>query len=70
MSRVIEPKVNAEKEADLMESLLKWAAAHDLSPADLIYITGVALYYSGAASGVAGARVRARARVNKRGRLR
>jgi hypothetical protein len=67
MSRLVKPMLSAEKEIDLVESLLKWAEAHDLTPADVGYIVAELLYYTGAASGVAGARVRARARI-KRGR--
>jgi hypothetical protein len=65
MSRLVDPNRDIEKDAELVQSLLEWAQAHHLSPADLGYIAGETLYYSGMASGVAGARVRARARVNK-----
>jgi len=55
---------SAAEEESLVRSLLAWAAEHYLTPADLAYIHASTIRYIGAASGVAGARVRARARVN------
>ena len=81
MSRLIEHKMTADEDEDfkLGQELIAWAFERNLSMDDLGYLCMVASSYTVlchergvpalvSASGVAGARVRARARVNKRGR--
>jgi hypothetical protein len=78
MSQIIKCKTTIDEQFDLAQALLAWAAEHDLSMEDVCYLSNVASCYLVAcrdkgvpalvsASGVAGARVRARARDNKRG---